>query len=67
LVTNVADAEPEKYQNNCAQVLNCAKVIFRQESFSTAEIVSDWLGGKSVFASSGHPHKPGQIVVDRVL
>jgi type IV secretion system protein VirD4 len=44
-------------KDNAETILNnCAKVIFRQESFSTAKIVSEWLGGKSAFASSQTKH-----------
>ena len=44
-------------KENAETILNnCAKVIFRQESFSTAKIVSDWSGGKSAFASSQTKH-----------
>ena len=44
-------------KENAETILNnCAKVIFRQESFSTAKIVSEWLGGKSAFASSQTKH-----------
>jgi len=45
-------------KENAETILNnCAKVIFRQESFSTAKIVSDWLGDKSAFASSQTKHR----------
>jgi hypothetical protein len=44
-------------KENAETILNnCAKVIFRQDSFSTAKIVSEWLGGKSAFASSETKH-----------
>ena len=45
-------------KENAETILNnCTKVIFRQESFSTAKIVSEWLGGKSAFASSQTKHR----------
>src|SRR5688500_9770668 len=45
-------------KENAETILNnCAKVIFRQESFSTAKIVSDWLGDRSAFASSQTKHR----------
>ncbi len=44
-------------KENAETILNnCAKVIFRQDSFTTAKIVSDWLGGKSAFATSQTKH-----------
>ena len=48
----------EAYGKENAETIlnNCAKVIFRQDSFSTAKIVSEWLGGKSAFASSQTKH-----------
>jgi type IV secretory pathway TraG/TraD family ATPase VirD4 len=45
-------------KENAETILNnCAKVIFRQESFSTAKIVSEWLGDRSAFASSQTKHR----------
>jgi type IV secretion system protein VirD4 len=44
-------------KSNAETILNnCSIVIFKQKSFNTAKIVSEWLGGKSGFASSHTSH-----------